>query len=285
MNLKDLNQLFKTRLALSIGFSSITGYLISTSHINYKTLLLLSFGGLLLTASSNAFNQIMEKDLDGMMKRTMNRPLPKGRLSIQKALSIAIVSGILGIFLLYLINLKVFALGLLSIFIYTCLYTPLKTKSPFAVLVGAFPGAFPFMLGWVAHTNSFGIEVGILFLIQFFWQFPHFWAIAWTLHEDYHKAGFKLLPFEKPNKKIAILIIVFLLITILLSISPLFRVTGDFSISLGSGIFIIIVGIITLYFSIQHLLKRTIITSKKLIFASIFYITLLQITYILDSFL
>lgn len=138
-----------------------------------------------------AFNQVIERDLDALMKRTQNRPIPSGRMSVQTALIIAVVFTIVGIAALYIVNPKTAMFGGISIFLYTSVYTPLKTRTPLSVFVGAFPGAIPFMLGWVAATNDFGIEAGVLFMIQFFWQFPHFWAIGWVLYDDYKKAGFK----------------------------------------------------------------------------------------------
>ena len=181
----DFKQLAKVGLSLSVVFSSIAGYLLAIDVINYKVLFLLGFGGFLMVTASNAFNQIIEKDTDALMKRTMNRPLPTGRMSITTALIFAITFTIIGLGILYGINPKSALFGAISIFLYTCAYTPLKPVSPLAVFVGALPGAIPFMLGWVAATNQFGIEAGFLFMIQFFWQFPHFWAIGWLQFEEY----------------------------------------------------------------------------------------------------
>ena len=154
-----------------------------------------------MVGASNAFNQIIEKDLDALMLRTQNRPLPAGRISYANALVIAFVLAILGICLLYQLNWRTAFFGSLSILIYVGIYTPLKTKTPLAVL-WCISRRHPFMLGWVAYTNFFGIEPGVLFMLQFFWQFPHFWAIAWMLDEDYKKAGFKMLPTGKKIKEL-----------------------------------------------------------------------------------
>ncbi len=166
----DLKQLTKVGLSLSVVFSSVAGYLLAVETINYTTLLLLALGGFFMVGASNAFNQIIEKDTDAIMLRTQNRPLPTGRMSVNFAMAIAILLTVLGISILYSINPKTALFGAISIFLYTCAYTPLKSVTPLAVFVGAIPGAIPFMLGWVAATDHFGIEAGFLFMIQFFWQ-------------------------------------------------------------------------------------------------------------------
>ncbi|MBR9757391.1 MAG: protoheme IX farnesyltransferase, partial [Algicola sp.] len=168
-------------LSLSVVFSSVAGYLLGADQVSLKILLLLALGGYFMVGASNAFNQIIERDLDALMDRTKNRPIPAGRMTVNTAFIIAVIFTILGIGILYTINPKTAMFGAISIFLYTSVYTPLKTKTPLAVFVGAIPGAIPFMLGWVAATNNFGIEPGTLFAIQFFWQFPHFWAIGWFL--------------------------------------------------------------------------------------------------------
>lgn len=199
----DFKQITKVGLSLSVVFSSLAGYLLGANTISYNILILLAFGGYCMVGASNAFNQVIERDLDALMKRTQNRPIPSGRMSVQTALIIAVVFTIVGIAALYIVNPKTAMFGGISIFLYTSVYTPLKTRTPLSVFVGAFPGAIPFMLGWVAATNDFGIEAGVLFMIQFFWQFPHFWAIGWVLYDDYKKldltfyqlvSGIKLLP-------------------------------------------------------------------------------------------
>ena len=163
-------------------------------------LLKLAIGGYCMVGASNAYNQVIEKDLDALMDRTKNRPVPAGRMSPNVALVIASILTLIGIVLLYTINPKTAMFGAISIFLYTSIYTPLKTMTSLSVFVGAFPGAIPFMLGWVAATGNFGIEAGTLFLIQFFWQFPHFWAIGWFLFEDYEKAGFDRIASSSPKK-------------------------------------------------------------------------------------
>ena len=170
----DFKQLTKVGLSISVVFTSVTGYLLGAETINYTTVLLLAVGGYLMVGASNAFNQVIEKDIDALMQRTQNRPLPAKRMQVSTALIIATIFTIAGIGILYAINPKCALFGAISIFLYTSAYTPLKAVTPLAVFVGAIPGAIPFMLGWVAATGQFGIEAGFLFMIQFFWQFPHF---------------------------------------------------------------------------------------------------------------
>ena len=196
----DLKQLTKMGLSLSVVFSSIAGYFLAVDTVHFPTVLLLALGGYFMVGASNAFNQVIEKEPDALMKRTKNRPLPTQRMSVNVAMTIAIVFTLLGIAILYSINPKTALFGAISIFLYTSVYTPLKPVTPLSVFVGAIPGAIPFMLGWVAATNHFGIEAGMLFMIQFFWQFPHFWAIGWLQFEEYQKAGFNMLPMNTKDK-------------------------------------------------------------------------------------
>jgi len=198
--LNNFAEITKVRLSISVLFSSIAGYLLGAESVDVITLLLLIIGGYCMVGASNVYNQIIERDLDALMKRTENRPIPSGRMSVNMAFIIAVVLTIIGIISLYIINPITAMFGAISIFMYVSLYTPLKTRTPLSVFVGAFPGAIPFMLGWVAATNDFGIEPGTLFMIQFFWQFPHFWAIGWFLFDDYEKAGFFMLPTGKRDK-------------------------------------------------------------------------------------
>lgn len=175
--------------------------------------------------------------------------------------------------------------GAISIFIYVSVYTPLKTRTPLSVFVGAFPGAIPFMLGWVAATNEFNIEAGTLFMIQFFWQFPHFWSIGWWLFDDYKKGGFFMLPTGKRDKGTAIQIILYTIWTILVSLIPVFGVTGKLYLTPVSGVIILILGLGMLYYAFDLYKKRDAKAAKKLMFASVSYITLLQIVYVLDKFI
>ena len=281
----DFKQLAKVGLSLSVVFSSIAGYLLAIDVINYQILFLLGLGGFLMVAASNAFNQIIEKDADALMKRTMNRPLPTGRMSKTTALIFAILFTIIGLGILYSINPKSALFGAISIFLYTCAYTPMKPISPLAVFVGALPGAIPFMLGWVAATNQFGIEAGFLFMIQFFWQFPHFWSIGWLQFEEYKKAGFIMLPMDKKDQSATKQIIFYTVVMILVSIAPVLKITGAFYIHPITAIIIAFLGLIMLYYGILLHKKQTNIEARKLMLASVIYITMIQIIYVIDKFL
>jgi heme o synthase len=281
----DFLQLTKFRLALSVVFSSVAGYLLAVDQVETKILIGLFIGGFAMVGASNAINQLIEKDLDALMSRTKNRPLPTGRMSTLVAAIIATFLTVLGVMVLYAINLKTALFGLLSIFIYTCIYTPLKTISPLAVFVGAFPGAIPFMLGWVAATGKFGIEPGTLFMVQFFWQFPHFWAIGWMLDDDYKKAGFKMLPSGNPDRLTAFQIVFYTLWTIVISLLPATSYTGNLHLSIPGAILILIIGLYLLYYAIKLMQLKTKDAAKKLMFASIGYITILQLIYVIDKFI
>jgi len=200
-------QLFKIRLTSFVVISAIFGYFIGAPAYNVSEIIFLIIGGFLITCASNAYNQVIERNHDKLMKRTQNRPMPLGKLSIVEAVTVASLFSILGVVMLWLLNPLTGILGLLAIAMYVALYTPLKRVSTISVFVGAFPGAFPPMLGWVAATGSFSLEAGILFAIQFVWQFPHFWAIAWKVNDEYTKAGFKMLPFGKKNTTTAVIIL------------------------------------------------------------------------------
>jgi len=249
--LKDIKQLTKFGLSISVVFSSIAGYLLGAEVVDFKVLILLAIGGYLMVGASNAFNQVIEIKPDAVMSRTKNRPLPTGRMSKNTALIIATIFTILGLVILYNINHKTAFFGALSIFLYTCVYTPLKTITPLSVFVGAFPGAIPFMLGWVAATNHFGIEAGILFAIQFLWQFPHFWAIGWLLDDDYKLAGFKMLPMGDKDKKLAIQIILYTLVMIIVSVYPVLGLTGHLKLSVVAAILTVLPGLLMLYYGFK----------------------------------
>ena len=281
--LKSFLDLTKARLAISVVFSSIVGYLLAVDSFDFYTLILLSIGGYCMVGASNSFNQIIERDIDALMDRTKNRPIPSNKISVNTAFYISIILTLIGIVVLYKINPRTALFGAISIFIYTCLYTPLKPLTPLSVFVGAFPGAIPFMLGWVAASNSFGIEPGTLFMIQFFWQFPHFWALGWMLHEDYQKAGINMLPTRKRDKSTALQIVLYSLWTIIISIFPVTGLTGDLRLSITSAIVVVILGVVMLFYSINLYNKMDISAAKKLFTVSIIYLTLLQLTYLIDK--
>ncbi|WP_181248535.1 heme o synthase [Flavobacterium magnum] len=287
----DFKEITKAGLAISVLFSSIAGYLLGfdDAHpFSWRVLAMLIVGGYCMVGASNAYNQVIEKDLDALMDRTKNRPVPSGRMSPNMALFVASLLTIVGLVLLYLINPKTAMFGAVSIFLYTSVYTPLKTVTPLSVFVGAFPGAIPFMLGWVAATGDFGIEAGTLFLIQFFWQFPHFWAIGWFLYEDYEKAGFFMLPSGKRDNTTALQVILYTSWLIGASLLPFvlpYFVLTKLSLSVVAALLVLILGLWLLSHGIRLYRLRTAKAAKSLMLASVAYITLLQIIYIADKFL
>lgn len=281
----DLKQLTKVGLSISVVFSSIAGYLLATPTIEFSILFLLAIGGYFMVGASNAFNQVIEKDTDALMKRTQNRPLPTGRMNVATALFIAIVLTIAGLSILYSINPKTALFGAISIFLYTCAYTPLKPVTPLAVFVGAIPGAIPFMLGWVAATGNFGIEAGFLFMIQFFWQFPHFWSIGWLQFEEYQKAGFNMLPMNVKDKGAVKQIILYTLVMMIVSIAPVLKVTGDFYITPITAVIVLLLGGLMLFYGIKLYQSQQNTDARKLMLASVFYITAVQLIYVIDKFL
>jgi protoheme IX farnesyltransferase len=281
----DFKQLTKVGLSLSVVFSSVAGYLLAAQTIDYKTIILLGVGGYCVVGASNAFNQIIEKEPDAIMTRTKNRPIPAGRMSVNVAMMIAISILTIGLLMLYNINGKTALFGAISVFLYTSAYTPLKPITPLSVFVGAIPGAIPFMLGWVAATGQFGIEAGMLFMIQFFWQFPHFWAIGWLQFEEYKKAGFNMMPTTQKNKKATKLIILYTIIMLLVSIVPVFRLTGELYLLPLSAIIIFSLGLIMLYYGIKLHREQTDLMARKLMLSSVLYITLIQIIFVIDKFL
>ena len=278
-------ELTKYRLSISVLFSSIAGYLIAINTFSIETFMLLISGGFFLIGASNGFNQVIEKHTDALMDRTKNRPIQSGRIGAKSATFICLAMILIGIILLYLINLRTAFFGLISALIYIFLYTPLKSRTPLCVFFGAIPGAIPFMLGWVAATNKFGIEPGVLFMIQFFWQFPHFWSIGWLSDDDYKKAGLKMLPTGKKDKSTAFQIVFYTIWTILVSLIPLSGFSGSFTISNISGLLIFLAGLFMLSRSINLMLYMSNLNASRLKYASIFYLTFIQTIFVLDKFI
>lgn len=278
----DYAQFIKLRLASLVVFSAAIGFVVG-SHalhmdVNWTKMLLLIIGGFLVTCSSNGFNQIIEKDLDKLMDRTQNRPLPQERMSVNEAFILASIMGITGIIILWVfINPLSGILGTLALILYTIVYTPLKRITPFAVFVGAFPGAIPPLLGVVAATQGFGeirLEAWVLFAGQFMWQFPHFWAIAWVLDDDYKKAGFHMLPsLGGRDKSSAFQVLVYTLFLYPISLFPiLFQMSGSISV--------IIISVCSVFFIRQAytLYKEcTVEAARKLMFGSFAYLPLVQL--------
>lgn len=278
---KAFFELTKFRLSITVVFSSCFGYALAASDLNILRLLLFGFASFLITASANIINQIKEKELDILMSRTQNRPLPSERISVNEAMAFSFINGLLGLsILLFQFNFLAFLLALLSLVLYGFVYTPLKRVGPIAVAVGALPGAFPPMIGWVAYSGHFGLEPGILFAIQFFWQFPHFWAIAWVLDDDYSKAGFKLLP-SKGGRDLAS---AFQIMSYTLFLLPLCWVPYYLGMTgINSAVIALISGVLFLTQTFQLMKDRSNKAALKLMFGSFFYLPVVQIAYLLDK--
>ncbi len=283
ISLSIIKELTKFRLTLSVVFSSFISYFLGASEVNFIQLFYLIAGGILIVSSSNIFNQIIERDLDKLMKRTQNRPLPKKEITPKLALFLAILSALIGLIFMYLINLKVAILAAVSIFLYTAIYTPMKLISPLSVFVGAIPGAFPFMIGWVAATNDIGVEALTLFLMQFFWQFPHFWSIGWSQNSDYEKAGFKMLPTGRKDKSTSAQILFYSIWAVLVSIIPFFGITGELKLSVVGVLAVFALGALLIYKSYILFLDGKNENAKKLMLTSVIYLTFIQLTFLFDK--
>ncbi|MFI5217976.1 MAG: heme o synthase [Bacteroidia bacterium] len=278
----DYGLLIKFKLLLFVVFSASFAFLLgSEGSINWNKFILLSLGGFLVTGSANGLNEIFEKDFDKLMKRTMSRPLPDGRMSVNEAIVVSILFGITGIFLLsnYL-NITCGILGMLALFLYAFAYTPMKRTSPFSVFVGAIPGAMPPMIGWVAATGYLSFEAFILFTLQFFWQFPHFWAIAWRLDDEYKKAGFKMLPSNGgKDKATAFQVVVYTVSLIPVGLMPyIFHISGP-----TSAIILTIAGLFFTYYSLKLYKSCSDKAAKQVMFASIIYLPIVMAALVLDK--
>jgi len=278
----DYAQLTKMRLTLLVVFSAAMGFIMgSEGAFNWINFLLLIIGGFLVTGSANAFNQVIEKDLDKLMDRTQTRPLPDKRMKTTEALFVAVAFGITGLFTLtYFMNVASGILGFVALVSYTVMYTPLKRVTPFAVFVGAFPGAIPPLLGYIAATNHFGAEAWVLFSIQFLWQFPHFWAIAWVMDEDYKKAGFELLPSKggrDTSSAFQAFIYAFSLIPV--GLMPyFFNISGVISM-----LIITLAGILFTLQAWRLYRECTLKAARQLMFGSFIYLPVVQISMVLDQ--
>ena len=282
---QDFKAITKMGLSLSVVFSSIAGYLLAADQVDYLVLVLLAIGGYCMVGASNVFNQIIERELDKLMLRTQNRPLPTGKISVTNAFILGTILTVFGLSLLYYINPKTAMFAAISIFLYTSVYTPLKQKTPLSVFAGAIPGAIPFMLGWVAFTGKFDLEPGVLFMVQFFWQFPHFWAISWFLDNDYKKAGFLMLPTGAKDRGTILQIIIYISWTVLISLVPAFGFTGALELSLVAALLIGVIGLVFLYFGFRLFQHQTDKVARELMLVSVIYITVLQLIYVLDKFI
>lgn len=268
----------KFRLSALVILSALSGYLFMGKSDGLEITYLL-VGGLLVTAASNGSNQIWERDLDKKMKRTAKRPIPMGQMSFNEGIIVVILCLITGTALLYMINLYSALLGFAAFVSYVFMYTPLKRITPWAVFVGAFPGAIPPMLGSIAASGEFGLIPGVLFFVQFTWQFPHFWAIAWVAYDDYKAGGFSLLPSKAgKSKSSAFQIVVYSLALIPFSLLPwLLGWTGTFSLVIAT-----ILGAAFFLYAYRLLMTCSDKDAKRLMFASFFYLPVIQFVYVFD---
>jgi protoheme IX farnesyltransferase len=278
----DYNQLVKFRLTFLVVFSSVITYLTASSGaINWFEVVMLSLGGFLVTGASNGINQVIEKDFDKLMVRTANRPVATNRMSVSEASIISLLMGVSGVFLIHqYLNPLSGWLALGALMSYAFIYTPLKRVSPVSVFVGAFPGAIPTLLGWVAYTGTIDIPAIILFGVQFFWQFPHFWSIAWILDEDYKRAGFKMLPSTPGRDKGTAL----QTLTFSLALIPIGMLPYQFGVSgISSAIVGALGGLMLSYYSFRLFKTCEIADAKKLMFASFVYLPMVQLGYLIDK--
>jgi len=293
--ISDFNKLVKLRLTLTVVFSASISFLIGATQqgdIIWFNWALLTIGGFLVTGAANGFNEIIERDLDKLMKRTEDRPLPAGRMTTGQALILSVFMGIAGTLILVELNFIAGLLSVFSIFLYAFVYTPLKQKSPIAVWVGAIPGALPPLIGYYAAFKSAGFGLAyaevsesaivitplVLFAIQFFWQFPHFWAIAWVSDEDYKRAGFRLLPTTRKDKLSAWFIFISCLLMIPIGFLPMYFGIGGWIFTLLS----LAGGLLFTWYGFQHLNKMEVSTAKKIMFTSFAYLPLTQLVLLLD---
>ena len=280
---KDYLQLIKPSLSIMVVFSSVISYLLAPRVVEFDwgMICLLFIGGMLVTGSANAINQVVEKDTDAMMKRTAKRPVAAGRMSEKEGWAFAIVTGTIGIFILgFYFNWLSAGISLLSLFLYAFIYTPLKKVSSISVIVGAFPGALPCLIGWAAGNDQLTTGGWILFLLQFLWQFPHFWAIAWIAHNDYSKAGFKLLPSQSgPTKFTAIQTVIYSLLLIPVALLPYFiGMTGMLSVIIVS-----IANVFMVWRCVGLYRNMNVSSARKVMFGSYIYLPIVLLGLLVDK--
>lgn len=293
--ISDFNKLVKLRLTLTVVFSASISFLIGAKQqgeIMWFNWLLLTFGGFLVTGAANGFNEIIEKDIDKLMTRTMDRPLPSGRMNTGQALVLSLLMGLIGTLVLVKLNFIAGLLSVFSIFLYAFVYTPLKQKSPIAVFIGAVPGALPPLIGYYAafESQGFGLAYAavselaivitpfVLFAIQFFWQFPHFWAIAWVADEDYRKAGIRLLPTTQKDTISAVMIFLSALLMIPAGFIPMYFGIGGMVFTIVS----LLCGLLFTWYGYKHLVEKTDASAKKVMYVSFLYLPLTQLVLLFD---
>ena len=280
--IRDIGQLMKFTLSFTVVFSSVVCYLmVPDISFDLTSVLLLFTAGMLVTGSANAINQATEKDTDALMKRTSSRPVASGRMSVDMAWTFALITGVSGIVLMAsYFNATSAVLSAFSLFMYGFVYTPLKKVHSIAVLVGAIPGALPCLIGWVAGSEEFSAGGWILFALQFVWQFPHFWAIAWVVYADYGKAGFKLLPSaEGPTKYAAIQAVLYSVILIPIGVLPYF-----FGMSgLTSLVIVLIANLYMLWRCLALFRKMDVGSARGVMFSSYIYLPVVLLALLADK--
>jgi protoheme IX farnesyltransferase len=287
--IKDYLQLVKLSLSIMVVFSSVISYLLAPKIVEYDWVMigLLFVGGMLVTGSANAINQVVEKDTDAIMKRTANRPVAAGRMTVQEGWAFAIITGVAGVLILgYFFNPLSAGLSAFSLFLYAFIYTPLKKVNSIAVLVGAVPGALPCLIGWAAGDDALTLGGWVLFGLQFLWQFPHFWAIAWLAHKDYSSAGFKLLPSEKgPTKFTAMQTVIYSLLLIPVSLIPYFIGMCSYQDIKGMiGLALVIMGnLFMLWRCISLYQKMDIGSARRVMFGSYLYLPVVLLALLMSK--
>ena len=282
--IKDIGTLYKLRLGFFVVMSAVLGWFMGVETIDIETTILLTVGGYLLTGASNGLNQIFERDTDAQMERTKNRPIPSGRMTVRQAYFWSISAGVVGIGCLYILDPTAALLGIIALVLYAFVYTPMKSKSALCVFVGAIPGALPPMIGYVAATGEFGIEPGVLFAVQFMWQFPHFWAIAWLQNEDYKKVGYKMLPYGAGlSDRTAQTVLLYTLFCIPASMLPWAMPSGEPMVGNTALVVALLCGIGFTWFALKLKLTLSREAARNLMFASFAYLPIVQIIYVLDK--
>jgi len=279
----DFKKLVKLRLSLTVVFSASIAFLIGSKvqgDINWVNWLVLTVSGFLVTGSANGFNEIIERDLDKLMTRTADRPLPSGRMRTGQALILSLFMGLLGTIMLFNLNILTGAISVFSVVLYAFVYTPIKQVSPIAVFVGAIPGALPPLIGYFAAFDQPTISwiPIILFTVQFVWQFPHFWAIAWVLDDDYKKAGFRLLPTTEKDKLSAFMVLFSTILLIPVSLIPTFMGFGG---NIVAGVSVLS-SLLFIWYAWQLYIKLDVASARKVMFTSFFYLPIIQLTLLFD---
>ena len=280
--LQDYKLLIKFNLSFMVVFSAVISYLLApkVTAYDWKAILILFAGGMLVTGSANAINQVVEKETDSVMKRTANRPVAAGRMSVQEAIAFAVISGFAGVLLLWHFNFMTALLAAFSLFVCAFVYTPMKKISAMAVLVGAVPGALPCLIGWAAGNDNISAGGWILFAIQFFWQFPHFWAIAWIAHKDYSKAGFKLLPSDEGQTKYsAIQAIIYSLLLLPVGVMPyFFGMSGIVSL-----LVVLLANLFMVWQCVRLYREMTVQAARRVMFSSYIYLPVVLLALLIDK--